>query len=135
MASLAGTRLLVVEDEEDARRFIELSLADRGAEVRAVPTAKEAYLLLSDFPPDLTISDIAMPGEDGYSFLKKARTSEDERIRNTPAIAVTALARTEDRLKAREAGFQAHISKPVESSVLVAEANRVLTSARWDSIS
>jgi PAS domain S-box-containing protein len=115
--SLAGLRVLVVDDELDARRLISTVLRQCGADVIAASSAAEALDLLARQRPDVLISDIGMPGEDGYSLIRRLRASEnhDQRL---PAVALTAYARTEDRLRALAAGFQMHVSKPVNPAEL-----------------
>jgi CheY-like chemotaxis protein len=116
--SLAGMRLLIVEDEPDARYMLKVMLQQCGAEVMAVQSAKEGLREMEDWRPDLMISDIEMPEEDGYSLIQKVRSSEG-RASRLPAIALTAHARTEDRMRALRAGYDAHVAKPVEVNELV----------------
>jgi len=113
---LAGLRILVVEDEPDTRAAIARVLQQSGAAVTAVPSAAAARDALRRGPrPDVLLSDIAMPGEDGYSLLRAIRPD----IPTTPAVALTAHARDDDRARALAASFQAHIPKPVEPDQLV----------------
>jgi CheY-like chemotaxis protein/two-component sensor histidine kinase len=112
---LAAVRVLVVEDDDDTRELVRVTLESAGALVEAVASAKEARKELSVEIPDVLISDIRMPEEDGYSLLRSLRTAGF----STPAIALTALARREDAEEARAAGFQIHVSKPVDSSGLI----------------
>ncbi len=116
--SLNKLRVLVVDDEADARNLIKELLLDWGAEVTGVDNSESALNLYNHKPFDLIISDIGMPGGDGYQFIRKVRESKKEKT--TPAIALTAYARAEDRKKALEAGFQMHMSKPIEPSELLA---------------
>jgi CheY-like chemotaxis protein len=119
--SLEGLRILVVDDEADARELMTIILEERQAQVTTVASAAEAYATLEWFKPDLLISDIGMPGEDGYSLIRNVRLKEArEKLGWKPAIALTAHARVEDRLRALSAGFQAHVAKPVEPAELVA---------------
>ena len=117
--SLAGARLLVVDDEADARTLMQELLGDRGAEVTLADSAAQAVALYQARRPDLLISDIGMPGEDGYSLIGRLRKL-DEGGPRVPAIALTAFARAEDRQRALLAGFQFHIPKPVDPAELVA---------------
>jgi CheY-like chemotaxis protein len=120
LSSLKGLRLLLVDDEPDARELLTLVLKNEGAVVTAAASAKEALAVLQTNPPDVLISDIAMPGENGYVLLEKLRAIEREQGRaRVPAIALTAYAREEDRQRALEAGFEVHLSKPIESEKLV----------------
>ncbi len=115
---LYGLRLLVVDDERDTQELLVLMLSGFGAEVESCGTAAEALEMLERMKPDVLISDIEMPGEDGYTFIKQVRKLDAERASNTPAVALTAYARVEDRMRALAAGFQMHVSKPVEPAEL-----------------
>jgi signal transduction histidine kinase/ActR/RegA family two-component response regulator len=120
---LAGVRALVVDDEDDARELLKSALRQYGADVVAVSSAAEAYELITTAPtgerPDVMVTDIGMPGEDGYSLMRRVREWERERDFYTPAVALTAYGRTEDRMRALKAGFQTHIAKPVDPAELV----------------
>ncbi len=120
LADLSGLRVLVVDDEADSLEFLDVSLSRCGAEVRAVTSAAEALGLLEVFRPDVLVSDIGMPHEDGYTLMRKVRALGPEHGGAIPAAAVTAYARTEDRMRALLAGFQTHIAKPVERAELAA---------------
>ncbi len=119
-ASLDGLRVLIVDDEPDARMIISTLIERTGAEVCACESASEGLEMLEKWRPDVLMSDIAMPGEDGYSLINKVRSLPADRGGHTPAAAFTAYAREEDRKRALEAGYQMHIAKPVSSSQLVA---------------
>jgi signal transduction histidine kinase len=112
---LLALRVLVVEDDDDTRELVRLALENAGALVEVVSSAKDARREVLADAPDVLISDIRMPEEDGYSLIRSLRTAGIA----TPAIALTALARREDADEARAAGFQIHIAKPVDSSGLV----------------
>jgi signal transduction histidine kinase/CheY-like chemotaxis protein len=116
---LDGIKVLVVDDEPDARSLIERLLQDRDATVTTAGSAREALDSLARELPDVLISDIGMPKEDGYSLIRKIRNLNGGRNK-IPAIALTAYARPEDRAKAIEAGYQLHLAKPVEASTLIA---------------
>lgn len=116
---LDGTQILVVDDEPDARELIAYVLETCGATVRAAGSASEAMAELERFTPQVIISDIGMPNEDGYSFIRRVRTLSAEAKRNIPAIALTAFARNEDRTRALVEGFNMHVAKPVEPTALV----------------
>jgi PAS domain S-box-containing protein len=119
--SLAGVNILVVDDEADARDLLTVILEERKAQVTTVTGPAEAYETLEWLRPDVIISDIGMPGEDGYSFIRSVRLKEARQRQGwRPAIALTAHARVEDRLRALSAGYQAHVAKPVEPAELVA---------------
>ena len=122
---LTGVRVLVVEDDEDMRRSLSEMLEQLGAEVRAAPSAAAGLTGVQEFLPRVILSDIAMPGEDGYSFIRRVRHLPPNRGGQTPAAALTALASDEDRAQAKSAGFQLHLAKPVEG-VQLAAAIRVL---------
>ena len=117
---LDGLRVLVVDDEADARQIISTVIERTGAEVKTCESAGEALQLLQQWRPDVLMSDIAMPGEDGYTFINKVRSLSVDQGGHTPAAAFTAYAREEDQKRALDAGFQMHIAKPVSSSKLVA---------------
>jgi len=116
---LEGLNLLVVEDEPDARELISTILRVHKAEVRGVASPEEAINLLGEWTPDVLVSDIEMPGEDGYSLIRKIRASEANRGTRMPAVALTAHARVDDRMRALSAGYDAHVAKPVEPAELI----------------
>ncbi len=115
---LGGIKVLVVDDEPDARALIKRLLHDCHARVTTAASAHEALEALRQETPDVLISDIGMPGEDGYGLMRCVRALSDGHS-TIPAIALTAYARTEDRLKAINAGFQLHLSKPVKPAELL----------------
>lgn len=118
--SLDGVRVLVVDDEPDSGQILSRVIAQSGADVRTCESAHEAFELLKDWKPDVLMSDIAMPGEDGYDLIDKVRSLSDEAGGRTPAAALTAYARDEDRKRALAAGYQMHVAKPISSRQLVA---------------
>lgn len=115
-AVLEGVRVLVVDDEDDARELLSEALASYGATVETAASAEECLEVLNRFGPDVLVSDIAMPGEDGYALIRRVRRGG--RARNVPAVALTAFARPEDVARAKAAGFQKHVAKPVEPKAL-----------------
>ncbi|MDB4971709.1 MAG: Multi-sensor Hybrid Histidine Kinase [Myxococcaceae bacterium] len=117
---LRGLRVLVVDDEPDARALVKRVLEDNDASVSAVDSVGAALQLLSRERFDLIVSDIGMPHEDGYSLIRKVRALAEPTQRAIKAIAVTAYARAEDRVKALRSGYQMHLVKPIEPSELVA---------------
>ena len=121
---LAGLSMLAVEDEADARKLLKLTLMREGASVVAVGTVKEALEAFRRSRPDLIVSDIAMPGEDGYSFIRKVRQMEADGAK-LPALALTAYARDTERSEAMTAGFQAHLAKPVDPAELIEVLERL----------
>jgi signal transduction histidine kinase/ActR/RegA family two-component response regulator len=118
--SLVGMRALFVDDEADAREIITMLLAGCGAEVRTASSAPEALAACDEWRPEILIADIGMPGEDGYTLMKKLRALEKLRGGHIPAIALTAYARQEDRLRALSAGYERHVPKPIEPDELLA---------------
>jgi PAS domain S-box-containing protein len=116
--SLAGLRVLVVDDEPDTLDFIITVLEGRGAEVTMASTAAEAFRMMREVKPDVLVSDIGMPNEDGYALIREVRRLEDAEGGRTPAVALTAYAREADRREAIRAGFQTHMTKPVDPSEL-----------------
>ncbi|MGZ3458369.1 MAG: hybrid sensor histidine kinase/response regulator, partial [Archangium sp.] len=123
---LEGVRVLLVEDDDDTREAYAAMLAEFGAEVRAAPSATTGLLALEEFRPQVLLSDIAMPGEDGFSFIQRVRRLGPERGGRVPAAALTALATNEDLQRALQAGFQMHVAKPVDSARLAAVVSALL---------
>lgn len=117
---LDGLRILVVDDEEDAGELLKILLSRLGADVCKVHSAKEALSAIESASFDVLISDIGMANMDGYEFLRRLRSFPVERGGAIPAIALTAYARTEDRLSALRAGYEMHLPKPVEPAELIA---------------
>ena len=120
VTSLRGVRVLVVDDDTDARQMISAVLTRSGAEVKACCSAGEALTALPQWRPDVLMSDIGMPYEDGYDLIHKVRALTDEHGGRVPAAALTAYARDEDRARAIEEGYQMHVAKPASSAELVA---------------
>ncbi|HEY0095627.1 MAG TPA: response regulator, partial [Archangium sp.] len=116
---IAGLRVLLVEDEPDVREMLVTLLERCGLHVKAARSTAEAWELLQQDKPDVLISDIGMPGEDGHTFLRRVRALPVERGGRVPALAITAHARPEDRRKALLAGFQMHLAKPVPADELL----------------
>ncbi len=117
--SLQKISLLVVDDEEDSRTLLKIMLSKAGATVTTASSANQAIELWKKFIPDVLISDIGMPGKDGYSLIREIRALPAEKGGRVPAIALTAYTRTEDRIKAIAAGFQMHLSKPADGAELM----------------
>jgi signal transduction histidine kinase/ActR/RegA family two-component response regulator len=121
--TLKGVSILIVDDENDARELMVAMLEEYGAQVRAVASADAALSVLhdgADFAPDVLVSDVGMPGTDGFALVREIRNFQSEKTRKLPAIAVTAYANPEDRVRALVAGYQNHIPKPVDANVLAA---------------
>lgn len=126
---LHGERVLVVEDDEDAREALSAMLEELDLVVESAASASAGLALMDDFKPEIILSDIAMPGEDGYSFIRKVRKRPPEKGGLVPAAALTALATDADRRSALDAGFQMHLPKPLDMD-RVAELLRRLVSAK-----
>ena len=127
--SLEGVRILVVDDDEDARELIQAMLVNYGARVEAVASADEAMARIErGSPPELLISDIGLPSEDGYSLLRRVRGSPAGA--GLPALALTAYAGPADHRRCLEAGFEQHVSKPVEPAELATAISQVSAKAR-----
>ena len=124
LQEIQGLRILLVDDEQDAREVLPSVLQQFGARVRAVSSAVEALDELLREGADILISDIGMPEMDGYELIHRIRSAEGE-VRDIPAIALTAYAGDGDRRKALEAGFQLHLAKPVEPHQLAAAVIQV----------
>ncbi len=120
LPSLSGARVLVVDDQPDARVLICRLIEEQGGRCVLVEGGADALKSLGEEDVNILISDIGMPELDGYELIRKVRALHDSRVRNIPAIALTAYARNDDRQRALLAGFQMHVSKPVESRELIA---------------
>lgn len=116
---LDGLRVLIVDDEDDTLDLVTMELTQHGARATAVASAKEALELLDKNEFDLLISDIGMPAMDGYSLIRELRKQEAGKERRVPAVALTAYASVQDRMRAILAGFNTHVAKPVEANELV----------------
>jgi PAS domain S-box-containing protein len=118
--NLGGLRVLVVDDDLDTLEMLKVILQDRGAEVNTASSARDALEALEHSLPDALVSDLAMPEQDGYELIELIRQRGPERGGNIPAVALTAYARVEDRVRALTAGFQMYVPKPVDANELVA---------------
>jgi CheY-like chemotaxis protein len=130
LPDLEGFHVLVVDDEADARALIRAILSRCNAKVSTASSAAEGFQAVRQHQPDLILSDIGMPVEDGYEFLIKLRQLSDVEGGDTPAVALTAFARSEDRRRALMAGFQMHLAKPIEPSELLAVASTFCVATR-----
>jgi CheY-like chemotaxis protein/anti-sigma regulatory factor (Ser/Thr protein kinase) len=117
---VSGVHVLVVDDDSDARELVRRLLTECGANVVTADGVEAALARVKDTPIDVLVSDIGMPGQDGYDLIQAVRTLPDEAAAAVPALALTAYARPEDRVKAIRAGFQMHIAKPIEPRELIA---------------
>ncbi|MDB5326306.1 MAG: rpfC [Phycisphaerales bacterium] len=129
---LTGCHVLVVDDEPDARRLIERILTKCHVTVTTAASAAEGIQAVRRHRPDMVLSDIGMPGEDGYAFLTELRQLPNTEGGDTPAVAITAFARSEDRRRALMAGFQMHLPKPMEAEELIAIVTNIFTASRRD---
>jgi CheY-like chemotaxis protein len=111
--------VLVIDDDSDAREVLERVLTDADATVTTASSADEGLALVGSQRPDIVVSDIGMPGKDGYQLMRELRALPSAEGGKTPAIALTAFARSEDRTRALLAGYQVHIAKPIEPRELV----------------
>ncbi len=128
---LSGVRVLVVEDDYDARILVSRILREAAAEVHDLSDVSSALNELDSFHPDLIVSDIGMPREDGYDFIRAIR-ERGYGPAALPAIALTAFARAEDKDRALKAGYQVHLTKPVNTQRLIEVAARLVNEARGD---
>ena len=125
-ASLIGLKILLVDDEEDALTMFREALEDAGAEVRAVASGAAAIGETGDWQPDLLVTDLGLPGMDGYQLLREIRSRHSPHT--CPAVAVSAYARLDDRSRALAAGFQAHVAKPIDPAALLRVLRTALSS-------
>jgi CheY-like chemotaxis protein len=119
VAQLRGLRALIVDDEPDAREMLRVMLGQFGIQVKTSASVQEALELLEKWKPDVLISDVGMPNEDGYALILQVRALSHERGGSIPAIALTGYSRLEDRSQLLAAGYHMHLSKPVELARLV----------------
>ncbi|QOV90712.1 hybrid sensor histidine kinase/response regulator [Humisphaera borealis] len=124
--SLTGLKVLVVDDEPDARDYFRRILVDCGAQVLVADRAETGMKILESERPDLLLSDIGMPEQDGYTFIRRVRASGDG-MADIPAIALTAYARPEDRQRSLSAGFNDHLSKPVDVARLLERVSELMS--------
>jgi CheY-like chemotaxis protein len=117
---LNGRKILVVEDDADTRQMIQNALQMQGAQVRTADSAPAALETIATWRPDVLVSDIGLPGEDGYALLRRVRALPAGEGGGIPAIALTAFTQDDDRRAAHEAGFQRHMAKPVSTLQLAA---------------
>jgi CheY-like chemotaxis protein len=123
---LRGARLLVVDDEQGIRDALVRVLGMYGATVRAAGSANDAIACLDTWVPDLIVSDIGMPGRDGYDLVRELRARPPERGGTIPALALTAHAGREARVRAIAAGFQRHLEKPIDAAHLAIAIDELL---------
>jgi len=127
---LDGIKVLVVDDEYDSRELLTMILTRCGSDVRCSDSAASAFEAFNEWQPDLLVSDIGMPNEDGYSLIQRVRSLDSNHARHVPAVALTAYATDEDRVQALSAGFQMHVPKPIEPESFVTSLASVLEQQR-----
>jgi hypothetical protein len=125
MPSLNGVDVLIVDDDADGREIAATILERCGAEARVAGSASEAIEIIARDPPDVLLTDLEMPGEDGYTLLRQVRSLPSERSARMPAAAFTAYASGQDRLKVLNAGFQLHLAKPAQPMELAVAVARL----------
>ena len=123
--SLAGISVLVVDDDDAGRQIVAEQLQARHAGVLTASSAAQAFAMLQSEHVDVLLADIAMPGEDGYTLIRKVRALQSPLLSTIPAAALTAFARNEDRIQALQAGFQLHLAKPIDADLLIATVARL----------
>jgi CheY-like chemotaxis protein len=127
--SLDGIRVIAVDDEPDTRNLLGELLRQWGAEVRTAGSAREAMELLGENPPDVLVSDIGLPDEDGYALIRQVRALAPEAGGGIPAVALTAYATADDRARSLAAGFQLHLAKPIDPEALRVSVSRLARSS------
>ena len=130
LGNLAGVRVLAIDDEEDALGLLRVVLEASGAEVFTMASARDALARLAEIAPDVLVVDLGMPEMDGFGFISQVRRSGTPRVRDIPAAALTAFARSEDRTKALRSGFEMHLAKPVDPGELVASVATLVRRSR-----
>ena len=132
---LDGLSVLAVDDDPDARELLGAALTQHGASARVVGSVEQAIRAVESAPPDLVLSDIGMPVEDGFDLIRKLRAHADTRVASLPAIAVTAYAHADDERRVLAAGFDAHVAKPIEPSALALLVRRLALEAKTGALS
>jgi CheY-like chemotaxis protein len=125
-SSLAGFSVVLVEDHADSRELFAQALKNAGAAVISFVASDEAFRALDSVRPSILVADIGLPGEDGYSLIRRVRAHSTDAVRNVPAIAVTAYATIPDRNEALALGYQQHLSKPIDPQQLIETIHDVL---------
>jgi CheY-like chemotaxis protein len=130
LGDLQGVRVLAIDDEEDALTLLRVVLETAGADVTTVASPVIALERLDAIKPDVLVVDLGMPEMDGFEFIARVRSSPNAGVRDLPAAALTAFARSEDRTKALRSGFEMHLAKPVDPGELVASVATLVRRAR-----
>lgn len=128
--SLRDRCVLVVDDDASTREMVGMVISECGAHVRSATSVREAMAVIAQWQPDVLLSDISMPGEDGYCLIARVRALADDSARNMPAVAVTAMASEEDRAAALRAGFDAHLAKPLHFQTLIDVVSTLVSRTR-----
>jgi CheY-like chemotaxis protein len=126
--SLRGISVLIVDDDQQSLEFARSALEQSGASVVTASSAREARGSFAHHPPDVLVSDLVMPDEDGFALIRDIRALDESLGRRTPAAALTALARSDDRRRALTAGYEMHVAKPIDPSELVITVGRLARS-------
>jgi CheY-like chemotaxis protein len=130
LGDLRGIHVLAIDDEEDALTLLRVVLEAAGAEVTTIPSPLAALEQVEAVRPDVMVVDLGMPQMDGFEFISKIRSAANPLVRNVPAAALTAFARSEDRTKALRSGFEMHLAKPVDPGELVASVATLVRRSR-----
>jgi PAS domain S-box-containing protein len=130
LGDLTGIRVLAIDDEEDALTLLRVVLETAGAAVTTLSSADDALEQIGSIRPDVVVVDLGMPATDGFQFIARLRGSSNEAVRDIPAAALTAFARSDDRTKALRSGFEMHLAKPVDPGELVASVATLVRRAR-----
>ena len=130
LGNLNGVRVLAIDDDEDALSLLRVVLETAGADVTTLSSAAAALEQIETIRPDAVIVDLGMPGMDGFEFITRLRVASDPQIRDVPAAALTAFARSDDRTKALRSGFEMHLAKPVDPAELVASVATLVRRSR-----
>ena len=130
LANLSGVRVVVIDDEEDAVALVRVVLEAAGADVVTISSPAEALERIAAVRPHALVIDLGMPEVDGFELISRIRASANPDVRDTPAAALTAFARSEDRTRALRSGFEMHLAKPVDPGELVASVATLVRRAR-----
>jgi CheY-like chemotaxis protein len=130
LGDLAGVRVLAIDDEEDALTLLKVVLEAAGAEVATTGSPLAGLKLIESLQPDAIVVDLGMPEMDGFEFISRIRNASNPHVRDIPAAALTAFARSEDRTKALRSGFELHLAKPVDPGELVASVATLVRRSR-----
>jgi CheY-like chemotaxis protein len=130
LSNLSGIRVLSVDDDRDALELLRIVLETAGAHVVGISSAAEALRAIDAAKPDVLLVDLGMPDMNGFDFIARVRASSNLDVRDTPAAALTAFARSEDRTRALSSGFEMHLAKPIDPGELVASVARLARRAK-----